>query len=281
MNRQTILFVANAKTPNEQIHEAAEATAAEGDHLVCFLIDPAPALPTTAYGIPPYGGISIPDSWGEMVSEAQLEQAKRVQEIEAILTKSNTSGDVRSAMCVSAEVKHVVARAARVSDLTFVAANLREDTNTFREAASGVLFHSPIGMRLNGTFAGPTERIFIAWDSSEASASAVHAALPYLKRAKEVVIGSIDPFMTPERDGQDPAVDVAAWLSHHGCKVTVSQFPSGGREIAQCITDRANEFGADLVVMGAYGHARMIQSVLGGTTRSMMEQTELSLLLAH
>ncbi|MFC6582283.1 universal stress protein [Sulfitobacter aestuariivivens] len=74
---------------------------------------------------------------------------------------------------------------------------------------------------------------------------------------------------------------MAKWLSHHGCNVTVSQFPSGGREVGQAIQDRATELGADLVVMGAYGHARMIQTVLGGTTRTMMEQTDLPLMLAH
>jgi nucleotide-binding universal stress UspA family protein len=281
MNRQTILFVMNAKTPDAQIHAAAEATAADGDHLICLLVDAAPALPMYAYGVPPYGGMNIPDNWGDLVAEAQETQHKRVQEVEKLLAKSNTSGDVQSAMCATVDVKHIVARSARVSDVVYFAPNLREANDVFREAASGVLFHSPISLRLNGAVSRSGNRIFVAWDSSEASASAVHAALPYLKKAKEVVIASIDPFMTPDRDGQDPGVDVAAWLSHHGCNVTVSQFPSGGRETAECIHDRATEFGADLIVMGAYGHARMIQSVLGGTTRSMIEQTELPVLLAH
>lgn len=281
MNRRTILFVMNAKTPDAEIHEAAEAAAVDDDHLVCLLVDAAPALPMYAYGVPPYGGMNIPDNWGELVDEAQATQQARVQDVEQLLAKSNASGDVQSAMCATVDVKHIVARSARVSDVAHFATNLRETSDIFREAASGVLFHSPIGLRLNGVVSQSGNRIFVAWDSSEASASAVHAALPYLKNAKEIVIACIDPSMTPDRDGQDPGVDVAAWLSHHGCKVTVSQFPSGGLEVAECIQNRATEFGADLIVMGAYGHARMIQSVLGGTTRSLIKQTKLPVLLAH
>ena len=86
---------------------------------------------------------------------------------------------------------------------------------------------------------------------------------------------------TVNRDGQDPGTDVAAWLSHHGCLVTLSQYPSGGRSVADVIQDRAAEAGSDLIVMGAYGQARMIQTVLGGTTRSMVEQTKLPVFLAH
>ena len=109
----------------------------------------------------------------------------------------------------------------------------------------------------------------------------MHVALPYLRAAKQVVVACFDPVSTVESDGADPGTDVAAWLSHHGCKVTVSQFPTGGREVAQCILDRAREQGADLVVMGAYGHSRMIEAILGGTTRTMIEQTDMPVLMAH
>jgi nucleotide-binding universal stress UspA family protein len=281
MNRQTVLFVMNAATPDAQISEVAEATAAADNHLICHILAPAPALPIYAYGVSPYGGMNIPDNWSELVAEAQEKQQDRVQEIEALLARSNASGDVQSGLCVTGDIKHRVAQVARVSDEAFLAASLRDTPEMLREAASGILFYSPIGFRINGSLAQSTKRVFVAWDSSQAASSAVHAALPYLKEAQEVVIGCIDPVMTPERDGQDPGTDLAAWLSHHGCKVTVSQFPGGGLPVGQCIQDRANEVGADLVVMGAYGHARMLQTVLGGTTRSMVKQTQLPVFLAH
>lgn len=281
MNRRTTLFLMDSDTPDDVIADAAETAAKYQNHLSCMLIGPAPVLPIYAYGVPPYGSMNIPDNWSELVMEAQEAQVERGNEIETILAKHGASGDVRPVMCATADVKYWVARSARVSDEAFIAANLRATPGIFREAAYGVLWHSPIGLRINGTTAPEFERVYIAWDSSEVVASAVHAALPHLERAKEVMIGCIDPVMTQDSDGQDPGTDVAAWLSHHGCRVTVSQFPSGGRDIAHCIQDRAKEYGADLVVMGAYGHARMLEAVFGGTTRSMVEQTELPVFLAH
>lgn len=277
MNRRTKLFVMNAETPDSVIAEAAEIAAKHQNHLTCLLIGPAPILPMYAYGVPPYGTMNIPDNWSEMVLEAQAKQSERVDEIEAILAAHDTSGDVRPVMCATADVKHWVARSARVSDEAHIAASLRDDPGVFREVIYGVILHSPIGLRVNGSTSSDLGRVFIAWDDSEAAASAAHAALPYLQQAKEVMIACIDPV----NDGQDPGTDVAAWLSHHDCNVTVSQFPSGGRDIAQCIQDRAREFGADLVVMGAYGRTQLFQAVFGGTSRSMMEQTDVPVLFAH
>jgi nucleotide-binding universal stress UspA family protein len=281
MHRRTILFVLNSETPDAQITQAAEAAAQNGTHLTCLLLGQAPALPIYAYGVPPYGGMNIPDNWNETVVSAQKAQKGRVDAVEALLAKSNASGDVYSVLCATMDVKHHVSRLARVSDEAFFADNLRDTPDVMREAAAGVLYHSPIGMRLNGSVAQKTDRVFVAWNSTDAASAALHAALPYLKEANEVVIACFDPVMTTAEDGQDPGVDVAKWLSHHGCTVTVSQIPSGGLEIGRAIQDRARELGADLVVMGAYGHARMIQTVLGGTTRTMMDQTDLPVLLAH
>lgn len=281
MKRRTLLFVMNSKTTDAEIASVAEAAAREEAHLNCLMINPAPALPMYAYGVPPYGGMNIPDNWSETVTSSQEAQKARVDGVEQILARAGTSGDVVGVLSVTTDVKHHVARVACVSDEAIFAANLRDTPEFMREAASGILFHSPIGFLLNGSDMKTYNRIFVAWDGSQAASAAVHAALPHLKAATEVTIGCIDPVATADRDGQNPGTDVAAWLSHHGCTLTISQLPSGGRPIGTCIQDRAGEIGADLVVMGAYGHSRMIQAVLGGTTRSMVEQTDFAVLLAN
>ena len=281
MSSRTLLFVMNSATPDAEIAAMAEMTGRDETHLVCLLVDPTPALPAYAYGIPPYGAVNIPDNWQLQVQQAHNAQQTRVDEVEKLLAHHGTSGQVMGTLTASLHVKHQVARCARVSDEAVFANNLRETPHLLREAISGVLFHSPIGFQVNANTAHKPTHVFIAWDSSPSAAAAVHRALPYLKNAQEVVIGCIDPIMTPEHDGQDPGTDLAAWLSHHGCTVTVSQYPSGERSISDCIQDRARETGADLIVMGAYARGRMIQTVLGGTTRSMVEQTERPVFFAH
>lgn len=280
MKNTTTLLLMNAETPDETVAKLAETSAASNKHLSCLIIGTAPELPVVAYGIPPYGAMNVPDDWGEQMEAAHQKQNKRVQQIEQLLAHSNTSGDVQSLFCVNSEIKFHVGRKACVSDIAVAAPNLRSVPSEWREASHGVLYHSPIGLMLNDPPDAP-KRVFIAWDTGKTAARAVHAALPYLKSAETVVIGVFDPVATPGMDGPDPGTGLAAWLSHHGCNVTVSQYPSGGKEIADAVQRRAKEFGADLIVMGAYSHSRMMQAIFGGTTYSMMEQTDLPVLLAH
>lgn len=281
MQRTTTLFVIDQDTPDEAISAQAEAAVETETHLSCLLLARTPTLPIGSFGALPYGSIDIPDHWADTLNQTRRAQSERRDDIDTLLSRSGTFGSVQSVMCVTSELSAAVARQARVSDVACLAPNLRDAPEIEREAAYGVLFQSPAGLMLNGSPSSHRAKVFVAWNSSAAAARAAHVALPYLKGADEVVIGCFDPVTSPDQDGADPGTDIASWLSHHGCHVTLTQYPSGGQEIGKCIQDRAVEAGADLVVMGAYGHARMIQAVFGGTTRTMMAQTRLPVLMAH
>lgn len=281
MKNATILLVINDDTSDQTIEEVAQAVVVDNMHLSCMLLSAGVAISPFAFGAPPYGTIDISDNWMQMVEKARADQRERISQIEEILSRHGVSGDVQALLCSTSEISDFVARSARVCDIALLAPNLRETPQFLSEAAYGVLFKSPAGLMMNGVSPVGAKRILVAWDSSHAASSAVRVAMPYLKEAEEVVIACFDPVSTQDRDGADPGTDLAAWLSHHGCKVGVSQFPSGGREIGQCIHDRATEVGADLVVLGAYGHSRLVQAVFGGTTRTMLEQTDLAVLVAH
>lgn len=281
MRGTTTLFVINNETPDTTITEAAENAAKTDTHLSCLLFSQAPSLPMNAYGVLPYGGIDIPDNWADILTESRRALTKRESEIEALLAASNVSGRVQSAVCATSDLSALVSRQARVSDMTSVASNLHKSPETMRQIAYGVLFNSPAGLFLNASPSLKPKKVFVAWNGSLASSRAAHLALPYLKEASEVVVGCFDPVNTADQDGADPGTDVAAWLSHHGCKVEIGQYPSGGEEIGKCILDRARDTGAELIVLGAYGHARLLQAVFGGTTRTVMEQTAMPALFAH
>lgn len=281
MKNRTVLLIMNSSTSMAWLSQFAENSLRDNIHLLCLVIDPAPSLPMQIYGLTAYGAMTVPTDWPETVSRARAALKASVQEREQILANAKASGEVLGALVSSAEVKGHVARCAKVSDEAFFADNMRDHESHLYEAVSAILYDSPIGFHINTKGKCIYPRIFVAWDSSKAAASAVHSALCYLQEAEEVVIGCIDPSAADTRDGQEPGADIAKWLSHHGCTVTLSQTPSGGRAIPQCIEDRAREVGADLIVMGAYGHARIVQTVLGGTTRHMIEQRDLPVFFAH
>lgn len=281
MKNNTILLMLNGETDDQYIEAVAQASIDFNLHVSFFLMSSGVAVPPMIYGASLYGTIDVADNWQHLMNEALAAQAKRVEEIEGILARVGCSADVQAMLCSHAGVSDHVAWRARVSDLAVLAPNMRKTLKIFNEAAYGVLFKSPIGLMVNALPTIQPKRVLIPWDSSYAVSTAVHAAMPYLKTAEDVNIVCFDPETALHKAGADPGADVAAWLSHHGCRVSVSQDPSGGNEIAHCIQDRALELGVELVVLGAYGHSRLIQAVLGGTTRAMLEQTDLPILMAH
>lgn len=126
------------------------------------------------------------------------------------------------------------------------------------------------------------KRALVAWKATPQAARALHAALPLLKKAESVRIVLVDP--RPEEPGEDRAamMRLATHLSRHGVRVedpVITQSMLG--EVAQAIDAQIVEFGADLLVMGAYGHSRMGEFVFGGVSRSMIRGARVPVLLSH
>ena len=241
-------------------------------------------MPIYSADFSPYTAAFHPDEWQrEFLAENEALSAK-AQEFESLLQSEAISGDVTVANCEPSLIPDTVARRAMVCDLVIVSDELRSAGSLFSQAIYGVLFGSPIAVLLNGfqtAAAVKAKNVFIAWNTGLSCARAIQQAMPILRNAEEVTIGIFDPVMTALRDGENPGSDLAMWLSRHSCNVQVNQYPSGGNEIGDCIIGCAKETGADLVVMGAYGHSRMREDIFGGTTRTLIEQQELAVLLAH
>ncbi len=282
MKNQTLLFLMTEGTQDAEVHQMVEYASAEGAHLVCFLLSKMPTQPMNAHGAFPYGGYEISDYWIEEVNATRKRLTGRKDALEALLQSEGASGDVQIALSGQADIRSVVARRALVCDVAIASRSLREaEDGLFHPTIYAVLFDTPIPLMLNATPMIQPKRIFAAWDTELPASRAMHAALPLLTAADEVIVGSFDPYTTETADGENPGSDLAKWLSHHGCTVTINQYPSGGEVIGGAIQRRATEVGADLVVMGAYGKSRLRELVFGGSTRSMIEQTKVPVLMAH
>lgn len=281
MQNQTALFLMTIDTPDAALAAAAEQARANNTRLRCLVISPAPLLPINAYGGLPYAGTAGADSWPAMVDAARSELKERTDALEKVMAQSGAAGEIRPVLTANADIRTYVAASARTVDLAYLAPDLRGDDDVFKECVHAILFNSPVGVLLNSVEMSARKRVFIAWNDSPAAANAVHAAQPFLRAADDIIVGCFDPSTIYDTDEKEPGIDLAAWLSHAGRKVTVSQYPSGGQEIGQCILHRAAETGCDLIVMGAYGHSRMRQAVFGGTTRTLLDQTEVPVFMVH
>lgn len=282
MKNQTLLFVTSDAATGTEVEAVLDQARSQNTRVICLILARMPTYPMGAYGGLPYGSIDAPTEWLEDLNNAKQRLAARSEALEALFQKESVSGEVHPVLCVPRDVGKAVARRAMIADIAVVSRLLwEEDTGIYYSAVRGVLFESPIALVLNGSPLARPKRVFLAWDTGLQAARAAHAALPLLKSASEVVIACIDPHAVEDENGEDPGTDLAKWLSHHGCSVTVNQYPSGGKDVGTALQDRARELGADLIVMGAYGRSRMREFIFGGTTRSMLEQTEMPVLLVH
>jgi nucleotide-binding universal stress UspA family protein len=127
-----------------------------------------------------------------------------------------------------------------------------------------------------GRFEHIGKRIQVAWNGTREAARAVADALPFLAAAHEVDVVAFDT-------GGDasPSWDGALYLSRHGVKARASRQKAIGIDIAGQMLSRAADHQSDLIVMGAYGHSRLRESVFGGATRGILDAMTVPVLMAH
>jgi nucleotide-binding universal stress UspA family protein len=119
-------------------------------------------------------------------------------------------------------------------------------------------------------------RIIVAWDFSRPAARALGDSIPLLQRADHVRLITVvrEKLMASGR-----LEEVLRHLSHHEVSAAVEEIDAAGRTIGDALTSAAAE--SDLLVMGAFGHSRMRDFVLGGATRHMLQEPPLPVFLSH
>ena len=124
-----------------------------------------------------------------------------------------------------------------------------------------------------------TDNVMICWDGSRTAARAVADAIPIIGNRGRVEI----VIVANERGKQDEieGADIGQHLARHGLKVDVHRISGGNIDVGDALLSHAADSGADLMVMGGYGHSRLREFVLGGVTRSIFESMTVPVLLSH
>jgi len=124
-------------------------------------------------------------------------------------------------------------------------------------------------------------RVLIGWDASREATRAVNDALPFLVAAETVTVLAVDPVQGPQGHGDTPGGDIALHLARHGVKATIKSTVSAGIGVGNALLSRVSDIGADLLVMGAYGHSRDRELLFGGATRTVLNSMTVPVLMAH
>lgn len=131
----------------------------------------------------------------------------------------------------------------------------------------------------NSTQSFSAQNVLICWDFSRSAARTVSDALPFLHNAQRIRVA----VFRGEKDipVDDPATPLVDFLSGHGIKVDTQDVEIGKRTIGQAIREHADATETNLIIMGAFGHSRLQEFVLGGATRELLNKSTIPLLMSH
>ncbi|MDC8011672.1 universal stress protein [Tahibacter soli] len=236
---------------------------------------------TALYAVQPFLGGPAFNSPG-VIAEAVgylLEQRKAAVEGAApFLDWAQRRGVARALWETSdAPFARAVAAAASWHDIVVLQADA--DTETGRAAMLGevLLTCGRPCIVVRGAASAPPRRIAVAWNGSVECVRAVQSSLGLLLRADEVVLLQSEP--SERTASQLPRIDT--YLKRHGVRPTYHPHKIGDRTPGESLLQAAQAAGADLMVMGAYGHSRFSEWVLGGATRHVLEEARLPVYLRH
>jgi nucleotide-binding universal stress UspA family protein len=226
-----------------------------------------------------YSGGTLPDL--ESIRERRLAAAR--QEAESFSAEAARAGIAYALLTErgnAAELGEVVARRARLHDLTLLPAGAEADEDRL-SIVEDCLFSSGRPVLLVPEHAGAeaVSHAIIAWDGTAPAVRALNDALPMLGKAGRVTAITI----TEEKPGATDEVsrEVCEHLARHGVEAAFRHFDSRGRAVGEAIVDAARELGGDLLVMGAFAHSRLRDLVLGGATRRILDATPMPVFLSH
>ena len=225
----------------------------------------------------PYPYTYLPSSAFDTMDE----NAKQQQEETKALFADNTtaegiSGEFRT---VNDRLSNALSIQSRYADLLVVPGRYGKNSNLnhdFQLAELLPISACPV-LVLPEEQPAPTQlpkRILVAWNGSHESARALSLAMPILSQAEQVDLVSV-------ASNEAEATDIAKHLSHHGIKVNVHPVEGSSFNAGKTLLNQAMTLESELVVMGAYGHSRFREQVLGGATEYMLGHANLPVLFSH
>ena len=249
-----------------------------GAHLAGMALLYEPLMPPMVdmYGIPP----EVIES--QRIENEKLAKAAVARFDESVRCAGLNSVDTRMLDVPVASTPRLFARVARRFDLSVVGQPEPNGPLLDTLVVEAALFESgrPVLMVPYIQKAGLTlDHVMLCWDGSRSAARAAADAMPFIRRSKlvEVVIVGSEAAKSDEIRG----ADIASHLARHCAKVEFTRINTTDTDIAGIILSHAADESADLLVMGAYGHSRLREFILGGVTGGILVSMTLPTLMSH
>ncbi|WP_429819754.1 universal stress protein [Ensifer sp. B1-9] len=261
---------------DEDLQIATKLGGEESAHLSALFVTLAP-VPTGRYQ-------TLSPSWLEVRERNLQKLSEHVAKVRERLAAAELSFDVDSIYAEVAGPAYDIGERAVYADLVVAGPGIFANDDLKSQVVSGGLFQAGrpvlfVPPEVNATLRPKT--ILLAWDSHPSAAHAARDALELMKMAQSVHVTMVDPVAASRASGDEPGADIATYLARHGINVSVETLPSSGRSVTDTLLRHALDINADMIVMGAYGHSKLLELILGGVTKSMLKAATLPILMAH
>lgn len=172
----------------------------------------------------------------------------------------------------------VLASAGRLVDLNVLARPDAAADGQMAASLDSALFDTgrPVLVAPPTSQASVGKRVALAWNGSAQASRVVSAAVPFLEKAELVAV-----LTAPGFDKRAPAEALVAYLAKHNVKATAQSVELHGKSVGHALLEQARQLNCDLLVMGAYGHSRLREMILGGATREVLAHSTIPVLMAH
>jgi nucleotide-binding universal stress UspA family protein len=266
-------------TPPSAVDDAVDLAAALGPKVSAIACEVKINVPGTLLG---RRFLNVPGMIAGEAKKSATHAQQLLAAFQAAAEKSSVFQERILEQCLTSEAPEVLVEYSRLRDLTIVPMPERDYLDQWY--AESVIFGSgrptvivPHERKRSGSFALDT--VIVAWDFSRAATRAMADAMPILEKAKRVCVLTV----TKEKaiDTRRSGAELAKHLARHGADVVLDEVDAKGRSIGDVFEAHVTYRNADLLVMGAYGHSRLREFVLGGATKSMLTRPPSPIFMSH
>ncbi|MGL1921089.1 MAG: universal stress protein [Hyphomicrobiales bacterium] len=235
-------------------------------------------------------GIYDAEAAMQTLQQSELEHNKKiakkaVEKFEKALKSQGVLGKARLVNSHNTDIAETFINQARTSDFIVIPV-VEEDQNCSVEKGfdQQVVLGSgrPVILVPRGkVYEDIGDNVSVGWNLTSEAARAAFDVIPLLAQAANVRFVWVDAHLSPQESGNLPGAEIAEAFAHYGFNVTTEVITSDGGNIGKTLIHDAKVNGADLLVMGAYGHSRLHELIFGGATRYIFSHLSAPILMSR
>ncbi|MAM37001.1 MAG: universal stress protein UspA [Erythrobacter sp.] len=267
-----LLAVVDTGEQDEQfLRDAANFADFHGASLSYLILS---AMPTADYSLT----VGLPDLFLQEYAEAVEAKRKRIAEITGATREVRTISDTPGIMFEKAAVY-----GRYVDVVLFGPAQDYDYPPNRRHAIESILFASgrPVLILPNGYKPHAIDRLAVGWNATREATRALCDATAFAESGARIDVVVLDGKPSAKGHGSEPGADIAHHLARHGFAAEVVLVARGEGSDAEALVRGAREQGAPILALGAYGHSRFREMMLGGVTRDLLDGASIPLLFSH